>query len=114
LIVAPGWVEIELGTPPVRAQHIAMSPAPDADRGNLRWSELTVDNVARVDRDTCHLDAGMTNASGVHMDMRRRVVVEIELDDQAIETGNSGHTTSLRSGWDGREGNKHVADAGHP
>jgi hypothetical protein len=93
-------MEIELGTPPVRAQRIAISRASTANGSDLRWSELAVDNVACVDRDTRHLDAGMTDPPGVHMNMRRRVVVEVELDNQAIEAGDSGHTTSLRSDYD--------------
>lgn len=95
-------MEIELGTLPVRAQRISVSLAPVADDGDLRWSELAIDNVAAVDRDTRRLDAWMADASGIHMDMWRRVVVEVELDDQAIEADDSGHSeTSLRSGWDG-------------
>jgi hypothetical protein len=39
-------VKIELGTLPVRAQRIVVSLAPVADGGNLRWSELAVDDVA--------------------------------------------------------------------
>ena len=32
----------------------------------------------------------MADASGVHMDMWRRVVVEVKLDYQAVETGDPG------------------------
>lgn len=39
----------------------------------------------------------MADASRVHMDMWGRVVVEVELDYQTIETGDPGHTKSLRS-----------------
>ncbi len=34
----------------------------------------------------------MADTSGVHMDMWRRVVVEVELDDQTVEADDSGHT----------------------
>jgi hypothetical protein len=57
LIVAPGWLEIQLDTMPVREQRIAVSLAPFADGGDLRWRELAVDDIAYADRDTRHLDA---------------------------------------------------------
>lgn len=95
-------MEIELTTLPVRAQRIAVSLAPVADGSDLRWSELAIHNLACIDRDTGHLDAGMADASGVHMGMWRRVVVEVELDHQALEAREPGQSeTSLRSGWDG-------------
>ena len=86
-------MEIALGTLPVGAKRIAMSRAPTANSSNLRWSELAVDDVAGIDRDARHLDAGVADPSGVHMDMWRRVVVEVELDYQAVETRDSGHTS---------------------
>jgi hypothetical protein len=70
-------VEIELGTLPVGAQRIPVPLAPLAKDDDLRCSELAVDNVACIDRDTCHLDARMPDTSGIYMDVWRRMVVEV-------------------------------------
>jgi hypothetical protein len=75
-----------------------MSLTPTPNGSDLCRRELAVDDIARIDRDTRHLDAGMTDASGIDMDMWRRVVVEVELDDQTVEAGDSGHTSKPRVG----------------
>jgi hypothetical protein len=93
---------IVLSAVPIDQQIVAVHATPSSDFAGTGGRQDPIEEVARLDREPAFGRAALAGTTSAGMNVRRRMVTEVDHHDDTAECSQPRHGNSLRTRWAGK------------